>query len=206
MGLLMPDYPVSRLLIGFGVMILGFVAMDVISTEELALSFIFSGLVVTVHRLCRDVLDYIFLDSAVAEKIKRALFVASGVGAILLSFTPLFDVSVDFNTLNYFKTAHFVSLTPAVCTAIPFCHLTLYYNMKRQHTCFISIVTFDPDVKISGGTFQNQAVVDRAIGAKDSYIKSLMDSIRRDAADCTIRSAKYIGCDSAIHISFDVNF
>lgn len=67
-------------------------------------------------------------------------------------------------------------------------------------------VTFTLDVKVSGGTFQNQAEVDHAISARDAYIKSLMDSIRRDAADRVIHNAKNIGCDSAIYISFDVNF
>ena len=67
-------------------------------------------------------------------------------------------------------------------------------------------VTFTLDVKITGGTFQNQAEVDHAISARDTYLKSLMDSIRRDAADRAIHSAKYIGCDSAIYIGFDVNF
>ena len=331
----MLDYPVARLLTGIGIMILGFVGMDIIATDALALSFIFTGLVVTVHQLCWDVLDYKFLDNKVGKAIKRVLFVAAGVGALALSFTPFIDVSVDFAALNYFETAHYVFLTPAVSVAILFCYLTFYYNMKRQHVCFVALesvviglivglagaaltvyvsavlgiifnvlvaaavvfvivrlsmkqsfiygevyessydeedrsvsfpkftkgndsykdytpeqkektfqidveyamkmtalkfrqsksilygvnldtevtsstsgrnVTFTLDVKISGGTFQNQAEVDHAVSARDAYIKSLMDSIRREAAERAIFYAKNIGCDSAVYISFDVNF
>ncbi|MBQ8880366.1 MAG: hypothetical protein IJY69_05975 [Clostridia bacterium] len=71
---------------------------------------------------------------------------------------------------------------------------------------YFFLVTFSLDVKVSGGSFQNQAEVDHAIGARDAYIKSLMDSIRRDAADHAIHNAKAIGCDSVMYISFDVNF
>ena len=39
-----------------------------------------------------------------------------------------------------------------------------------------------------------------------NILESLMDSIRRDAADHAIHNAKAIGCDSVMYISFDVNF
>ena len=39
-----------------------------------------------------------------------------------------------------------------------------------------------------------------------NILESLMDSIRRDAADHAIQNAKAIGCDSVMYISFDVNF
>lgn len=61
-------------------------------------------------------------------------------------------------------------------------------------------VTFTVDLKITGGTFKNQAEVDHAIGARDSYIKSLMNSIYSDAVSDAESITKSLYCSNFVGI------
>ena len=130
----MLDYPVGRFLAGIGITLLGFLGAGALGLSILSAAFLCAGIVVIVHHLCWDVLDYKIFDNVVGRNVKRVLFFAASAFALVLAFGG-FAEQIALMTEPTFVG----SPVPSAVAAIIGCYLSFIYDTKHRISTFLQV-------------------------------------------------------------------